>query len=51
VRPPERRGFGSTIISAVAEASVGGEVRLDYASTGIVWRLKCAAGKALSAGA
>jgi PAS domain S-box-containing protein len=51
VRPPERRGFGSTIISAVAEASVGGEVKLDYASTGIVWRLKCAASKALSAGA
>jgi PAS domain S-box-containing protein len=51
VRPPQRRGFGSTIISAVAEASVGGEVKLDYASTGIVWRLKCAASKALSAGA
>src|SRR5579871_2889318 len=51
VRPPQRRGFGSTIISAVAEASVGGEVKLDYASTGIVWRLKCAASRALSAGA
>jgi two-component sensor histidine kinase len=51
VRPPERRGFGSTIISAVAESSVGGEVELDYASTGVVWRLKCAASKALSAGA
>jgi PAS domain S-box-containing protein len=51
VRPPDRRGFGSTIISAVAEAGVGGEVKLDYASTGVVWRLKCAASKALSAGA
>jgi PAS domain S-box-containing protein len=51
VRPPKRRGFGSTIISVVAEASVGGEVKLDYASTGIVWRLKCAASRALSAGA
>jgi PAS domain S-box-containing protein len=48
VKPPKRRGFGSTIISAVAEASVGGEVELDYASTGVVWRLKCSASKALS---
>src|SRR5262252_3637323 len=51
VRPPERRGFGSTIISAVAEASVGGKVELQYASSGLVWRLKCAANKALIAGA
>jgi PAS domain S-box-containing protein len=51
VQPPKRRGFGSTIISAVAEASVGGEVELDYASTGVVWRLKCSASKALSLGA
>src|SRR5712671_2996386 len=50
VKPPKRRGFGSTIISAVAEASVGGEVELDYASTGVVWRLKCSASKALSVG-
>jgi PAS domain S-box-containing protein len=48
VQPPKRRGFGSTIISAVAEASVGGEVELDYASTGVVWRLKCSASNALS---
>jgi PAS domain S-box-containing protein len=51
VKPPRRRGFGSTIISAVAEASVGGEVELDYASTGVVWRLKCSASRALSVGA
>jgi PAS domain S-box-containing protein len=51
VKPPKRRGFGSTIISAVAKASVGGEVELDYASTGVMWRLKCSATKALSAGA
>jgi PAS domain S-box-containing protein len=51
VEPPKRRGFGSTMISVVAKASVGGEVELDYASTGVVWRLKCSASKALSAGA
>jgi PAS domain S-box-containing protein len=49
VEPPKRRGFGSTMISVVAKASVGGEVELDYASTGVIWRLKCSASKALSA--
>jgi two-component sensor histidine kinase len=47
---PKRRGFGSTIISAVAEASVGGEVELDYQSSGVIWRLRCAASQVLSAG-
>jgi two-component sensor histidine kinase len=50
VKPPERRGFGSTIISAVAEASVDGEVELNYRSGGVIWRLRCPASKALSAG-
>jgi two-component sensor histidine kinase len=50
VKPPKRRGFGSTIISAVAESSVGGEVELKYESTGVIWRLRCAASKVLSAG-
>jgi two-component sensor histidine kinase len=47
VRPPERRGCGSTIISALAEASVGGEVKLDYAPSGLMWQLTCPAAKAL----
>jgi PAS domain S-box-containing protein len=51
VKPPKRRGFGSTIISAVAEASLGGEVELNYDSSGVIWRLKCSASKALSASA
>jgi PAS domain S-box-containing protein len=51
VKPPKRRGFGSTIISAVAEANVGGEVELNYESTGVIWRLRCAASKALSSAA
>jgi two-component sensor histidine kinase len=51
VKPPKRRGFGSTIISAVAEASVSGEVELNYESSGVMWRLRCAASKALCAGA
>jgi PAS domain S-box-containing protein len=50
VKPPKRRGFGSTIISTVVEHSVGGEVELAYAASGIVWRLKCSANKALNPG-
>ena len=50
VKPPKRRGFGSTITSTVAAHSLGGEVELAYAASGVVWRLKCAANKALSPG-
>jgi two-component sensor histidine kinase len=49
VKPLKRCGFGSIIISAVAEASVDGEVELDYESNGVTWRLRCAANKVLSA--
>jgi hypothetical protein len=31
----------------MAERSLGGEVRLDYARSGVVWRLTCPAGNAL----
>jgi PAS domain S-box-containing protein len=43
VEAPKRRGFGNTVISTVAKASVDGEVELLYASTGLIWRLKCSA--------
>jgi PAS domain S-box-containing protein len=51
VKPPKRRGFGSTIISTVAENSLAGKVKITYSASGIVWRLRCSASKALSAGA
>lgn len=51
VKPPKRRGFGSTIISDVAQTNLGGEVELNYESSGLIWRLRCPASKALSAGA
>jgi two-component sensor histidine kinase len=41
VSPPKRRGFGSTVIASMAKATVGGEVQLDYALSGLVWRLTC----------
>jgi PAS domain S-box-containing protein len=48
VTPPKRRGFGSTVISAVAQASVGGEVELHYAPSGVTWRLTCPVTKVLA---
>ena len=47
VRRPERHGFGSTVIDSMAKLSVGGEVELNYAPSGLNWRLTCPAAKAL----
>jgi PAS domain S-box-containing protein len=47
VEAPKLHGFGSTVISTVAKVSVDGDVELDYAITGLIWRLKCAADKVL----
>ena len=47
VSPPERRGFGSTVIVSMAKLSVGGEVYLDYAPSGVTWRLMCPAANAV----
>jgi two-component sensor histidine kinase/PAS domain-containing protein len=51
VSAPQQRGFGSTVIEAMAERSVGGKVRLDYAPSGLTWRVTCPAGNALEWGA
>jgi two-component sensor histidine kinase len=47
VSRPERLGFGSTVVDAMAKRTVGGEVELDYAPSGLVWRLTCPALNAL----
>jgi PAS domain S-box-containing protein len=47
VSPPQRRGFGSTIIGPMVKLSVSGEVDLDYAPSGLLWRLTCPAENAL----
>jgi PAS domain S-box-containing protein len=47
VSPPERRGFGSTVVDSMMKRSVGGEVELNYAPSGLVWRLTCPAANAL----
>jgi two-component sensor histidine kinase len=51
VSPPQQLGFGSTVITSMAKRTVGGEVELDYAPSGVVWRLICPAAKALEPGA
>jgi PAS domain S-box-containing protein len=47
VSPPERRGFGSTVITLMAKRTVDGQVELDYAPSGLTWRLTCPAANAL----
>jgi PAS domain S-box-containing protein len=47
VRPPERRGFGTTVIEAMAKQTVSGKVQLNYAPSGLEWRLTCPAANAL----
>jgi PAS domain S-box-containing protein len=47
VRPPERKGFGSTVIDSMAGRTLGGEVHLDYPPSGLEWRLTCPAANAL----
>jgi len=46
VQPPERRGFGSTFIESIVK-NLHGEVRLDYAPSGLEWRLTYRAADAL----
>jgi two-component sensor histidine kinase len=47
VSQPERRGFGSTVIESMAKRTVGGEVQLDYAPSGLTWSLTCPEANAL----
>jgi PAS domain S-box-containing protein len=47
VCPPQRRGFGTVVMQEMAERSVNGRVDLDYAPSGVTWRLTCPTVKAL----
>jgi PAS domain S-box-containing protein len=44
---PKRRGFGTIVTEAMAERSMDGTVELDYAPSGLTWRLTCPAANAL----
>lgn len=39
VEPPVRKGFGSQVIQDMAEGNLWGDVKLDYAPSGLVWEL------------
>jgi PAS domain S-box-containing protein len=41
--PPKRRGFGTTVMETMVERSMDGAVDLDYAPSGLSWRLTCPA--------
>jgi PAS domain S-box-containing protein len=47
VTPPLRRGFGTTVMEAMTVRSVGGKVDLDYAPSGLTWRLTCPSASSL----
>jgi len=47
VSPSERRGFGTMVIEGMAKQTVDGAVDLDYAPSGLNWRLTCPAANAL----
>jgi two-component sensor histidine kinase len=47
VTPPGRRGFGSTVVEAMAKQAVDGEVQLEFDPAGAVWHLICPAANAL----
>jgi len=43
VAEPARRGFGTKVICLLTESSLNGTVELDYAPSGLFWRLTCPA--------
>jgi two-component sensor histidine kinase len=47
VSPPQRRGFGTIVMERMTERSVGSAVDLDYAPSGLTWRLTCPAANAM----
>jgi len=47
VRPPDRRGFGTTVMESMAKRAVDGAVQLEYDTAGVTWHLTCPAANAL----
>jgi len=43
VSKPARRGFGSTVIDGMLKMSLGCDAEVDFAPTGLVWRINCPA--------
>jgi PAS domain S-box-containing protein len=47
ISAPKRRGFGTIVMKEMAERSLDGVVDLDFASSGVTWRLTCPAANVL----
>jgi two-component sensor histidine kinase len=47
VSAPKQRGFGTVVLEPMMKYSVDGTVDLDYAPSGLTWRLVCPAVSAL----
>jgi two-component sensor histidine kinase len=41
VKPPHRRGFGTTIMTSLPKMTIDGQAQLDFAPSGVSWRLTC----------
>jgi PAS domain S-box-containing protein len=50
VSAPKQRGFGTIVMETMAERSLNGKVALDYAPSGLTWRLSCPAANAVEPG-
>ncbi len=50
VTAPSRTGFGSTVLCRVTKESLDAQVELNYASTGVVWRLQCPVREVMDSG-
>jgi PAS domain S-box-containing protein len=48
VAEPSHSGFGTTVLRQVAKEGLAARVELDFASTGLVWRLQCAAAEVMA---
>ena len=51
VAKPTRLGFGSTVTNSMIKMSLGGNVEVDFASTGLVWHFDCPAEDVLAGNA
>jgi two-component sensor histidine kinase/CheY-like chemotaxis protein len=51
--PPIRKcgsGFGSTVLSRMTEATIGGTAELEFRTEGLIWKLKCPLASVLESG-
>lgn len=48
VNVPDRKGFGTTVLTRMASMNMGGEADMNYMPSGLCWRLRCPADGAIS---